>query len=69
MTERRLLPVVPDAYGVVRAPYVHDHPSPRRSRTAHQHDELSEYLGVPVKTIYDWRLTGHGPARSGSAGI
>ena len=24
-------------------------------------DELSEYLGVPVKTIYDWRLTGHGP--------
>ena len=31
-------------------------------------DELSEYLGVPVKTIYDWQLTGHGPARSGSAG-
>jgi len=24
-------------------------------------DELSECLGVPVKTIYDWRLTGHGP--------
>jgi excisionase family DNA binding protein len=24
-------------------------------------DELSEYLGVPVKTIYDWRLTGNGP--------
>ena len=24
-------------------------------------DELSDYLGVPVKTIYDWRLTGHGP--------
>lgn len=24
-------------------------------------DELSTYLGVPVKTIYDWRLTGHGP--------
>ena len=24
-------------------------------------DELSEYLGVSVKTIYDWRLTGHGP--------
>jgi excisionase family DNA binding protein len=23
--------------------------------------ELSEYLGVPVKTIYDWRLSGHGP--------
>lgn len=23
-------------------------------------DELSDYLGVP-KTIYDWRLTGHGP--------
>src|SRR5688500_18353995 len=21
-------------------------------------DELAEYLGVPVKTIYDWRLTG-----------
>jgi predicted DNA-binding transcriptional regulator AlpA len=24
-------------------------------------DELSECLGVPVKTIYDWRLSGHGP--------
>lgn len=24
-------------------------------------EELSEYLGVPVKTIYDWRLSGHGP--------
>lgn len=24
-------------------------------------EELSEYLGVPVKTIYDWRRTGHGP--------
>jgi hypothetical protein len=23
-------------------------------------DELSEYLGVPVKTIYDCRLTGAG---------
>lgn len=24
-------------------------------------EELSEYLGVPVKTIYDWRLAGNGP--------
>lgn len=24
-------------------------------------EELSEYLGVPVKTIYDWRLAGRGP--------
>jgi hypothetical protein len=24
-------------------------------------DDLSDYLGVPVRTIYDWRLTGHGP--------
>lgn len=23
--------------------------------------ELAEYLGVPVRTIYDWRQTGHGP--------
>jgi excisionase family DNA binding protein len=23
-------------------------------------DELSDYLGVPVRTIYDWRLSGHG---------
>ena len=23
--------------------------------------ELSEYLGVPVKTIYEWRQTGRGP--------
>jgi len=22
---------------------------------------LSDYLGVPVKTLYDWRLTGRGP--------
>jgi hypothetical protein len=32
-------------------------------------DELSEYLGAPVKTICDWRLTGHGPWRSRSVGI
>lgn len=24
-------------------------------------EELSEYLHVPVKTLYDWRLTGKGP--------
>ena len=24
-------------------------------------DELSEYLHVPVRTLYDWRLTGKGP--------
>ncbi|TRW45704.1 helix-turn-helix transcriptional regulator [Georgenia yuyongxinii] len=23
--------------------------------------ELAEYLGVPTRTIYDWRQTGHGP--------
>ncbi|RPF25750.1 helix-turn-helix transcriptional regulator [Georgenia muralis] len=23
--------------------------------------DLAEYLGVPVRTIYDWRQTGHGP--------
>jgi excisionase family DNA binding protein len=23
--------------------------------------ELAEYLGVPVKTIYEWRTCGHGP--------
>lgn len=23
--------------------------------------ELAEYLGVPVRTIYDWRQSGHGP--------
>jgi excisionase family DNA binding protein len=23
--------------------------------------ELAEYLGVPVKTIYEWRTGGHGP--------
>lgn len=23
--------------------------------------ELAEYLGVPVRTIYDWRQTGRGP--------
>lgn len=24
-------------------------------------EELSEYLGVPVRTIYDWRQSGRGP--------
>jgi excisionase family DNA binding protein len=24
-------------------------------------EELSEYLHVPVKTLYDWRLAGRGP--------
>ena len=24
-------------------------------------DELAEYLGVPVKTIYEWRVAGQGP--------
>ncbi len=24
-------------------------------------EELSEYLGVPVRTLYDWRLAGRGP--------
>ena len=24
-------------------------------------NELAEYLGVPVKTIYEWRQTGRGP--------
>lgn len=24
-------------------------------------EELAEYLGVPVQTIYDWRLSAHAP--------
>ena len=24
-------------------------------------EELAEYLGKPVRTIYDWRLSGRGP--------
>ncbi|WP_127125584.1 helix-turn-helix domain-containing protein [Georgenia sp. SYP-B2076] len=24
-------------------------------------EELSEYLDVPVRTLYDWRLAGKGP--------
>ena len=24
-------------------------------------DELADYLGKPVRTIYDWRLSGRGP--------
>lgn len=24
-------------------------------------EELSEYLDVPVRTLYDWRLSGRGP--------
>jgi excisionase family DNA binding protein len=24
-------------------------------------DELAEYLGVPIKTIYEWRQSGRGP--------
>lgn len=25
-------------------------------------EELSEYLNVPVRTLYDWRLAGKGPS-------
>jgi predicted DNA-binding transcriptional regulator AlpA len=25
-------------------------------------DDVSEYLGVPVKTIYRWRTLGYGPS-------
>ncbi|TAM70771.1 MAG: DNA-binding protein [Microbacteriaceae bacterium] len=24
-------------------------------------EELSDYLGVPVRTLYDWRVDGRGP--------
>lgn len=24
-------------------------------------EELSEYLNVPIRTLYDWRLAGKGP--------
>ena len=24
-------------------------------------EELSEYLNVPIRTLYDWRLSGKGP--------
>lgn len=24
-------------------------------------DELAEYLALPVRTLYDWRLSGRGP--------
>ena len=24
-------------------------------------DDVAEYLGVPVKTLYDWRHRGYGP--------
>jgi hypothetical protein len=27
-------------------------------------EELSEYLNVPVRTLYDWRLSGKGPLRA-----
>jgi DNA-binding transcriptional MerR regulator len=44
-------------------------PTIRGTRTGHAtsserlwsiHD-VSEYLGVPVKTLYQWRSTGYGP--------
>jgi hypothetical protein len=25
-------------------------------------EDVSDYLGVPVKTLYRWRTTGYGPA-------
>jgi excisionase family DNA binding protein len=24
-------------------------------------DDVAEYLGIPVKTLYDWRTRGYGP--------
>ena len=26
--------------------------------------DVADYLGVPVKTLYQWRCTGYGPARA-----
>lgn len=71
----RLLPEVAVWCGTPRAPQGMDistHPQPgiEPGRQQHIYDgldrlltvaELSDYLGVPVKTIYDWRLSGHGP--------
>jgi excisionase family DNA binding protein len=25
-------------------------------------DDVAEYLGIPVKTLYDWRTRGYGPS-------
>ncbi len=33
----------------------------QRTRSAAEHRDLAEYLGVPVTTIYDWRVEGKGP--------
>ena len=37
--------------------------APKRSRLEPlmSIEELSEYLNVPVRTLYDWRLSGKGP--------
>lgn len=32
-------------------------------------EDLSEYLGVPVTTIYDWRVDGTGPCGVASDGM
>ena len=37
------------------------HQHAERSGAAPEHRELSEYLNVPIRTLYDWRLAGKGP--------
>jgi excisionase family DNA binding protein len=36
-------------------------PQPRRPERLWGVADVSEYLGVPVKTIYRWRTQGYGP--------
>lgn len=63
MPSRAAAPLVPVASGFLGS---------RGSPTRHEYDaagagaligveELADYLGVPVQTIYDWRLSGRAP--------
>ena len=38
-----------------------EHESPRRLDPLIDITELAAYLGVPIGTVYDWRVSGKGP--------
>jgi excisionase family DNA binding protein len=53
---------VPAPYltGMIEAAGPMTAPSPQLERLLSV-EELSDYLGVPVRTLYDWRVDGRGP--------
>ena len=54
------MPVASGTRGSGRTPTRHEYDE-AGARALIGVEELAEYLGVPVQTIYDWRLSGRAP--------